>query len=120
MSRTLTSRHECAPDVLPVLGENGGDGRLYKVIIDNSEAAPRFREGDIIWIDTNRRPLPSDDVYVKLATESAGALIREFLKNDGGTVTFGRWASDSEEHYARRHIEAVYCIMARSPSSFDE
>lgn len=100
----------CPPQLVDVKG-------VYAIVISSDKMAPRYEEGEIIFIDPTRHARPDDYVVARLRTDKPGvvqAVIGKLVRHDSQQLVIRRLNPDMMLYYSTEQILALELIVISS------
>ncbi|HEV2098606.1 MAG TPA: LexA family transcriptional regulator [Stellaceae bacterium] len=82
----------------------------YGVYVEGDTMSPRFKAGELVYVDPVRPPGPGDDVVVHLATGQS--FIGEFVRRDSTGIVCRQYNPPIETEYRTQFIRSVHLIVA--------
>lgn len=120
---------------LPILGQSrAGDGRYYfdnganahsltyrpmellnvsdayAVYVNGDSMSPRFKHGELVYIDPHRPPAPGDDVVVQL--RDGQGFIKELVRRTARVVICRQHNPAAEVEFAADNIRSIHLIIS--------
>ena len=98
----------------PGLGNAQG---IYAAYVPGSDMMPRYRPGEMVWINPNKPIKQGDDVLVKLKDGKSRRMIgviREFVGWEEQAVALKMYSPAKEERYAEEDIASIDLIVFSS------
>ncbi|NKJ03453.1 helix-turn-helix domain-containing protein [Rhizobium sp. SG741] len=98
----------------PGLADVSGDGAVYAVYLPSSALSPRFKEGEMIFLNKNRPPSPGDMVSVELPNpaepEKDRWILRRLLERKQGKIILEKINSGEKETLQNQEFLSVHRI----------
>jgi phage repressor protein C with HTH and peptisase S24 domain len=89
-----------------------GVGTAYAVYANGDSMEPRFRHGELLFIDPSRPPKRGDDVVVQVAVggEICG-FVKRFVSASDDTTTVHQFNPDEDIKYPTPDVKAVHLVV---------
>lgn len=92
-----------------------GTAQAYAIEVTGDSMAPRFEEGDLVFVHPGRRVLVGDDIILQTRNgehEELRTFIKRFVRQDANTVTVHQFNPPKDITWERRYIVALHRVMS--------
>jgi phage repressor protein C with HTH and peptisase S24 domain len=87
---------------------------IYAVYVHGTQMSPRYRPGEMVWINPNKPLKCGDDVIVRLKdveTAQTIGIIREFVALQDRVLVLARFNPSGEERYTLDEVISIHPIV---------
>jgi phage repressor protein C with HTH and peptisase S24 domain len=89
---------------------------IYALYIQGNSMEPRFRQGELVYVDPNRPPQGGDDVIVQLCDELGGGevvvgIVKEFVRRTASSVDLRQYMPELTFSVPSTRVKAVHRVI---------
>lgn len=88
---------------------------VFALSVIGSSMAPRYEDGDIVYVSTTRRPQILDDVIVEMAEEEDGSpgesFIKRLVRRSPTTITCEQFNPGRQLEYPASRVKNLYRVI---------
>ncbi|MDF1734958.1 MAG: S24 family peptidase [Minwuia sp.] len=92
-----------------------GTAQAYAIEVTGDSMAPRFEEGDLVFVHPGRRVLVGDDIILQTRNgehDELQTFIKRFVRQDADTVTVRQFNPPQDITWERRFVVAMHRVMS--------
>ena len=82
----------------------------YSVYVNGDSMSPRFRHGELVYVDPYRPPAPGDDVVIQLKNDQG--YIKELVRRTGKVLRCRQHNPASEVDYQMEDVRSIHLIIS--------
>lgn len=109
----LIERHEAPIDSKPRAPHFVNSAKVFGFYAPDEAMAPRFKQGEIAWVDPARPPKAGDEVVLIGKTKSPGPeriILAELRKIGSAEITISQYGNPAERAYDPRRWNAMLVL----------